>query len=87
MDNEFGFYRNRPFYFRSRLPMKRVAELVSARYIRLKRYRKNVKEQQFIYDGVSHTIKSLRYKDRSLNIANSGRSADLQMITTNARWF
>jgi hypothetical protein len=45
MDNEFGFYRNRPFYFRSRLPMKRVAELVSARYIRLKRYRKNVREQ------------------------------------------
>jgi hypothetical protein len=44
-DKEYGFYINRPFYFRSRLPMWRVAENVS-NYLRLKRYVQGRKRQQ-----------------------------------------
>jgi hypothetical protein len=36
-DKEYGFYIMRPFYFRSRLPMQRVMELVPW-YARLRRY-------------------------------------------------
>jgi hypothetical protein len=36
---------NRPFYLRSRLPMKRVAEAIGANNVALKRWRKNVTGQ------------------------------------------
>jgi hypothetical protein len=36
-DKEYGFYINRAFYFRSRMPMWRVADNVS-NYLRLRRY-------------------------------------------------
>jgi len=67
--------------------MKRVAECVGARNIVLKRYRVNVKAQQFYFDGKTKTIKSNQWKDRSLDIQNAGASNNLQMYTTNARWF
>jgi len=39
---DFGFHIGRPFYFRSRLPMKRVVECIGANNLVLKRWRKNV---------------------------------------------
>jgi len=41
LNKDTGFHINRPFYFRSRLPMKRVAEVIGANNIVLKRWRKN----------------------------------------------
>jgi len=38
LNEDFGFHIKRPFYFVSRLPMKRVAEMVGASNIVLKRY-------------------------------------------------
>jgi len=43
MNEQFGFHINRPFYIRSRLPMKRIAECVGANNVVLKRWRNNVK--------------------------------------------
>jgi hypothetical protein len=37
MNKDFGFYINRPFYFRSRLPMRRIAEVVGSD-VKLRRY-------------------------------------------------
>jgi hypothetical protein len=42
-DSTFGFVVNEPFYFRSRLPMQRVAECVGASNVALKKYYKNRK--------------------------------------------
>jgi hypothetical protein len=67
--------------------MKRVAELVSARNIVLKRYAKGRTAQQFFFDGVSKTIKSQQYKNRSFNIQNNGRGRNLEMLSTNSRWW
>ena len=39
-DKSYGFYINRLMYFRSRLPMKRVAEAVSS-YVRLRRWNRS----------------------------------------------
>jgi hypothetical protein len=41
LDKDFGFDVNRPFYFRSRLPMQRVVEAVGAANLVLKQWTKN----------------------------------------------
>jgi len=45
MDHAYGFKANLEFYFRSRLPMQRVAECVGANNIVLKKWAKNRKAQ------------------------------------------
>jgi len=41
MNKDFGFYEGRPFFIVSRMPMKRVAELVGGSNIVLKRMEKS----------------------------------------------
>jgi hypothetical protein len=41
LNEEFGFYINRPFYIVSELPFNRVAESPGANNVVLKRWRKN----------------------------------------------
>jgi hypothetical protein len=55
---DFGFVCDKPFYFRSRLPMRRVAEAIGANNISIKRWRKNTTAQQFFFDCTSKTIRS-----------------------------
>jgi len=43
LNEEFGFYINRPFYIVSELPFNRVAESIGANNVTLKRWRNNVK--------------------------------------------
>jgi len=45
LNKEYGLHINRPFYLRSRLPMKRIAECHGANNVWLKRWRNNVKAQ------------------------------------------
>jgi hypothetical protein len=40
LDPNTGYYINRPFYFVSRLPMRRVAECIGANNMVIKRYAK-----------------------------------------------
>jgi hypothetical protein len=59
---EWGMYINRPFYLRSRMPMRRVAESVSTD-VRLKRYHSGrTRQQTWRFDVTSKTIKSQYYK-------------------------
>jgi hypothetical protein len=71
----------------SRMPMKRVAECVGANNIQLKRWRNNVAGQQFFFDGISKTVKSQQWNDRSLTIQSNGGGANLYMTTTSSRWW
>jgi len=57
-NKDFGFHINRPFYLRSRMPMQRVAECHGANNVWLKRWRRNVRAQQWYFDEVSKTIRS-----------------------------
>ena len=41
LNADFGFHIGKPFYFRSRLPMKRVVECIGANNLVLKRWRAN----------------------------------------------
>ena len=68
LSGEFGFHINRPFYIRSRLPMKRVAECHGANNVWLRRWRKNVTAQQFYFDQASKTIRSQQWKNYAMEI-------------------
>lgn len=58
LNEEYGFYINRPFYMKSRMLFGRVAAVYGASNIRLERYRKNVTDQQFWFDEATKTVKS-----------------------------
>lgn len=60
----------------------------SGNSLRLESRRSNGNTQQhFIFDGVTKTIKCVADKSRSITIAGSGSSNNLNLESTNARWF
>ena len=67
--------------------MRRVAECVSTD-VRLKKMHKGRKRQQrFVFDEVSKTVRSKYYTNYSLTIPNQGRNKQLRVTTTNSRWW
>jgi len=66
LNEEFGFHINRPFYIRSRMPMKRVLESIGANNITLKRWRKNVTAQQWWFDEKTKTVKNQQWKNYAM---------------------
>jgi hypothetical protein len=88
LNKEFGLHCSRPFYFVSRLPMRRVAEAVGANNVVLKRYTKGRASQQFSFDCVSKTIRSNYWKNYAMEIQSSGTSKNLRMTSgINSRWW
>jgi len=83
VDKDFGFSRNRPFYIRSRLPMKRLAECVGANNVQLKRYVKNRKAQQWFFDPVTKTLKNNYWKSHSLDMQGN----NVRCRGTTSRWW
>jgi hypothetical protein len=70
--DDFGFHINRPFYIVSRLPLKRVVQCHGATHVRLNRYIKNRKDQQYYFDSVSKTIRSNNWKNYAMEIQSNG---------------
>jgi len=87
LNKEFGLEIERPFYIVSKMWLNRVVECVGASNLVLKARRGNYKGQQFFLDDKTQTIVSAQWKDRSITIQSNGRSNNLYMTTTNARWF
>lgn len=77
MNKDFGFQTSRAFYIRSRMPSGRVIEVVGGRNLVLKTVKREREVQQFFFDGITKTLKSQQYKDRSIDIMNGGRSNNL----------
>ena len=87
-DSQFGFYRNRPFYLRSRMPMKRIAECQGASNVYLKRWRKNVAAQQWFFDPVAKVIRSNHWKNYIMHIPGNGGQNSLRMTSSiTSRWW
>jgi hypothetical protein len=87
LDDDFGFYRNRPFYIVSRLPKRRVVEVVGGRNLQIKTKNRKRQSQLFYFDHLTKTIKSKQYTGKSFDIQSAGKSNNLQVWTTNSRWF
>jgi len=64
----------------------RAIEVTGGRNLVLKR-KTSSSQQHFFFDNATKTIKSMQYKDRSLDIQSSGRSSNLQLWSTNSRWW
>jgi hypothetical protein len=68
MDREYGFYIMRPFFFRSRMPMRRVMELVPW-YARLRKYYTGRRKQQtWRFDRVKKVISNMNWTNYCLSI-------------------
>jgi hypothetical protein len=87
LNKDFGFFINRPFYIVSRMPMRRVVDVEGNYRLSIRRLVKDKKSQLFVFDGETKTVKSNKWNGRSLNIQSSGRSADVYIQTTTARWW
>lgn len=85
-NKDYGFHINRPFYIVSRMAMQRVVEWRGSGNVVISSYGGR-DTQQFIFDGTTKTIISQKYKNKSVDISNSGKSNNLSMANTNARWF
>jgi hypothetical protein len=86
-DAEYGFHIMRPFFFRSRMPMRRVIELVPW-YARLRRYYQGRRNQQtWRFDRTSNTIRNMNWKNYCLDINSNGRGTYLRVATVNSRWW
>jgi hypothetical protein len=68
LDKTFGLYVKRPFYILSQLPMGRALSVVEGRNIIIRRKKDEDKDQQFYFDGVTKTIKSVSHHTRCLDI-------------------
>jgi hypothetical protein len=88
LHEDYGMHCNRPFYLRSRLPMKRVAECHGANNIWLRRWRKNTAAQQFFFDCTSKTVRSQQWKNYAMEIQSNGGSSNLRMTSgITSRWW
>jgi hypothetical protein len=73
---------------RSRLPMKRVAEMLGGTQVTLKRWVKNRKAQQWFFDPVSKTIKNNYWKNYVLNIPSNGNANEMNTVSgITSRWW
>jgi hypothetical protein len=84
LDKYFGLKVDEPFYLRSRLPMQRVIECVSAANAVLKKWASGRVAQTFYFDGISKTIKSKYWTGYSMEYYNG---KNLRFTGTNSRWF
>jgi hypothetical protein len=88
LNTDVGFEWNRPFYLRSRLPMKRVAECHGANNVWLRKWRKNDTGQQFFFDCTSKTIRSQKWKNYAMEIQSNGGSKNLRFTSgITSRWW
>lgn len=82
-----GIHLGRPFYIQSRLPMQRVVEVVGGRNLVMKTMDRTRETQIFFLDPHTKTIKSVKHRDQSIDIQGAGNSANMQIWSTNNRWY
>jgi hypothetical protein len=69
------------------MPMQRVITVTGGRNLVTKTHNRQDNNQIFFLDPATKTIKSVAQNTKSIDIQNSGGSANLQIWNTNARWF
>jgi outer membrane receptor for Fe3+-dicitrate len=85
---DFGLYANRPFYIRSRLPNKRMAECQGNHDVRQRRWRNNETAQQWVFDPTAKVIRSKKWSNRVLESTNhSSGLGNMRCYTPTSRWW
>lgn len=85
---EFGLFANRPFYIRSRLPNRRMAECGNNYDVRQRRWRNNETGQQWVFDPTTKVIRSKKWSNRVLEVQNhSNGLGNMRCYTPTSRWW
>jgi hypothetical protein len=72
----------------SELPFNRVVEMLGGTNLVLKRWRKNVRQQQFYFDEVTKTIRNNNWKNYCLDIQSNGGSSNLKTTSSiTSKWW
>jgi len=85
LNKDYGLFVQRPFYIVSQLPDNRYLDLINTRQMVIK-VSNGRNTQQWYFDQTSLTIKS-KSNNQSFDIQNAGRTANMQVWTTNSQWF
>jgi len=85
MNEDFGLYVDRTFYVVSAMDDHRYLDLISNRNMVIKTQNSR-KTQTWWFDQKSLTIKT-RYNNQSWDIKSSGKTNDMQIYSTNSKWF
>jgi hypothetical protein len=84
LNEDFGLYVQRDFYIVSRLPKSRYLDLVSNKMVI--KIPNGLKTQVWYFDQSTLTIKS-KSTNKSWDITSSGRNKEMQVYSTNSRWW
>jgi len=82
MNKKRGLMINKPFYIVSDMLFHRVITVGPSKNLVL-RYRTDAKEQLWVFDQTTKTIKSLKYKDLSMDC----RGGNIYAYKTDAKWY
>ena len=85
LNEEFGLYVERPFFVITEMGSKRYLDLINTRNFALKTPNGR-NTQVWYFDQKSLTIKSKPHK-QSWDIKSSGKSNEMQIWSTNSRWY
>jgi hypothetical protein len=83
-DTHWGMMIDTPFYVQMASGGGRFLDIVGTNMV--VKTRNGYTSQQWTYDYKSRTIKSVKY-GKSWDIANSGKSNNMQVYNTNSKWF
>jgi hypothetical protein len=81
----FGLYVERPFYIVSQMKANRYLDLIGNRNMVIK-IANGRNTQVWYFDQRSLTIKT-KLNNQSFDIINSGRNTNMQIWSTNSRWW
>lgn len=84
LNEDYGLYVQRDFYIVSRLPKNRYLDLVSNKMVI--KIPNGLKTQIWYFDQKTLTIKS-KSSNKSWDITSSGRNKEMQVYSTNSRWW
>jgi hypothetical protein len=85
LNKEYGLYVERPFYIITRMGSGRYLDLINNKNFVVKT-RNGRRTQIWWFDQKTLTIKS-KLNSYSWDIVNSGRGRDMQIYSTNSRWW
>jgi hypothetical protein len=85
LNKDFGLYVERPFYIVSALASHRYLDLINNRNMVIKT-QNGRNTQTWFFDQKTWTIKTM-YNKQSFDIQNSGKTRNMQIYSTNSKWW
>lgn len=85
LNKDFGLIVERPFYIVSAMSSGRYLDILGNNVVI--KTANGYNTQRWIFDQKTKTIKSVGMSNRSLDIQSAGKSANLQVWSTNSGWW